>query len=228
VAHRVTPHLRAHPRPCSIAGRLFLLALLACAPAGRLLSAQEIPPAQRPIEKEVAFECGSSVGNIQIFAYAEDRRINPCGVEVDRHSWGGFLTARVDYVAELLPMVLLTGPAKYSASSQPLTTAHQTQYGAGLSPVGVRLLWRRDKGFKPYLMGKGGVLYFVDRALSPKATHLNFSAQFGAGIEERLSPRLDLRLGAGDFHFSNGDIAARNPGIDFATLSVSLGYRFGR
>jgi opacity protein-like surface antigen len=183
----------------------------------------------RPMpETEIVVESGQSFGNIHLFAYADDRSLNPYGVEFDRHSWGGLLTARVDYVAEILPVVLLNEPAKYGADSEPLTTARQVQYGAGFSPVGVRLLWRRDRALKPYLIGKGGILYFQNRVLSTEGSHLNFSAQFGAGIETRLTRRVDLRLGYSDFHMSNGDIVARNPGIDFMYANAALAFRFGR
>lgn len=185
-------------------------------------------PEKAPVESEIAVEGGSSIGNIQIFAFAEDRRIQPIGIEYDRHSWGGALGARVDYVAELLPALLLIGPAKYDIFSRPLTTQQTTRYGAGLSPAGVRLLWRRDRSFMPYLYGKGGFLYFEDRALSPLGSHLNFSAQFGGGVDERLSRRFELRMGFGDFHFSNGDIARRNAGIDCLGFNAALAYRIGR
>jgi len=194
-----------------------------------LLPAQRLSgPEPQQVESEIVLEGGTSVGHIQIFAFAEDRRINPIGIEYDRHSWGGLLGARVDYATELLPALLLTGPAKYDNSSRPLTTALSTRYGVGFSPVGVRLLWRRNRTFKPYLAGKGGILYFDDRALSPLGTHLNFSAQFGGGVQESVSRGLDFRMGFGDFHFSNGDIARHNPGLDCLTLNAGLVYRFGR
>lgn len=168
--------------------------------------------AKRPVESQVVVEGGSSVGNIHVFAFADDRRIAPLGIEYDRHSWGSFLTARVDYVAEVLPVVLLNEPAQYGADSIALTTARQVKYGFGFSPVGVRLLWRRHAAFRLYLMGKGGMLIFPDPVLSPLDGHLSFSAQFGGGVEETLTRRLSLRLGYSDFHFSNGGIATRNPG----------------
>ena len=206
---------------------MFVIALwMLC---GVPLSAQAILPTGPPRgESELCFEGASSFGNARLFAHAEDHRVVPIGVEYDRHSWGGVLTARVDYVAELLPAVLLAGPARYDRFGRPLTTARATQYGAGLSPIGVRLLWRRDAAFRPFLIGKGGVLYFRQRALSSEGSHLNFSAQFGTGFERRLSRRLDLRLGFGDFHISNGDIARHNPGIDMLTVTASVGYRLGR
>ena len=180
------------------------------------------------MEREVSLEGGTSVGNIRLFAYAEDRRIYPIGFEYDRHSWGGVIGARVDYVIELLPVVLLNGPAKYDSHGTALTTARSTRYGAGFSPVGVRLLWRRNKILKPYLIGEAGILYFEDRALSTLGSHLNFSAQFGAGVEQTLSHKFELRLGFNDFHFSNGDIVARNPGIDMMAFNTGVAYRFGR
>lgn len=207
--------------------RLFAAALL-CAGALAPLHAQEASPVRRAPETELTLEGASSFGNIHLFAAGDDRRINPIGVEYDRHSWGGLLTARVDYVAELLPVVLLNEPAKYDIYGRALTSARQTQYGAGFSPVGVRLLWRRNRAFKPYLIGKGGIVYFENRVLSTEGSHLNFTAQFGAGVEQTLSPRFQLRLGVGDFHMSNGDIVAHNPGIDMMTVSAGLSYRFGQ
>jgi hypothetical protein len=181
-----------------------------------------------PVESQIVADGGSSVGNIHVFAFADDRRIAPFGIEYDRHSWGSFLTARVDYVAEVLPVVLLNEPARYGADSIALTTARQVKYGFGFSPAGVRLLWRRHAAFRPYLMGKGGLLIFPDPVLSPLAGHLSFSAQFGGGVEETLTRRVSLRLGYSDFHFSNGGIATRNPGIDLMYLNAGLVYRLGR
>ena len=57
---------------------------------------------------------------------------------------------------------------------------------------------------------------------------MNFSAQFGGGVEMSVSPRLNLRLGYSDFHFSNGDIVAKNPGIDFMYINAGLSYKLGK
>ncbi len=227
-------NLNTTPPSCALRGRSKLHSLRLAALAAVFSVAITAAHAQgrdsgRPMpETEIVVESGQSFGNIHVFAYADDRSLNPYGVEFDRHSWGGLLTARVDYVAEILPVVLLNEPAKYGADSEPLTTARQIQYGAGFSPVGVRLLWRRDRAIKPYLIGKGGILYFQNRVLSTEGSHLNFSAQFGAGIETRITRRVDLRLGYSDFHMSNGDIVARNPGIDFMYANAALAFRFGR
>jgi hypothetical protein len=185
-------------------------------------------PAARPHESEIAVETGSSVGNYVVFGYAEGRRINPIEIEYDRHSWGGFLTARVDYVAEAMPVLLLNEPASYGLNTLALTSARQTVYGGGIYPIGARFLWRRNKAFKPYLIGQGGILYFQRRVLSPEASKLNFSGKFGFGVEETLSRRMELRLGYNDFHFSNGDIAPHNPGIDFMYFFGGISFKLGK
>lgn len=209
--------------PILLAGTIAVFAT-----ARRGAGAQErIPAPKRTPDPQITLEGGSSIGNVHVFAYAEGRRINPIGMEYGRHSWGGLLGARVDYVAEFLPVVLLNEPAVYGADSRALTTARQTHYGVGFSPVGVRLLWRRNGNLKPYLIGKGGLLYFRSHVLSPEASKLNFSAQFGGGLQTALSRGMELRLGCTDFHFSNGDISARNPGIDFMYLNAGLVFRFG-
>lgn len=179
------------------------------------------------VESQIVAEGGSSVGNIHVFAFAADRRIAPVGIEYDRHSFGGFLGARVDYVAEVLPVVLLNEPARYGANSIALTKARQLKYGFGFSPIGTRLLWRRNATFRPYLIGKGGLLIFPDPVLSPLDGHLSFSAQFGGGVEETLTRRISLRLGYSDFHFSNGGIATKNPGIDLMYINAGLCFRLG-
>lgn len=212
---------------CALLLSAITIALLLPA-SGMARAQQRSAPARQPPASELVLEGGSSIGNIHVFAYAGDRRINPIGIEYDRHSWGDLLGAQVDYVAEFLPVVLLNEPAKYGLDSRALTTARQTRYGVGLSPIGARLLWRPGKTLKPFLIGKGGLLYFADHVLSAQATKLNFSAQFGAGLETTLPSGMELRLGYSDFHFSNGDISPRNPGIDFMYLNAGLAWRFGR
>ncbi len=96
---------------------------------------------------------------------------------------------------------------------------HSWGSGFGFSPVGVRLLWRRHAAFRPYLMGKGGLLIFPDPVLSPLDGHLNFSAQFGGGVEETLARRVSLRLGYSDFHMSNAGLLR---GILESTSCISM------
>lgn len=207
---------------------IFLFFLLAFWIVAPLFARSQAAPGRLAADSELIIEGGSSLGNVRVFDFAEGRRINPFGIEYDRRLWNHILTARLDYVAELLPVVLVNEPASYTIDSIALTSARQTKFGVGIAPIGFRLLWRRNKELKPYFLAKGGFLYFPDRVLSQQATKLEFSAQFGVGVEQTLTPRLGLRVGFSDFHFSNGNIARKNPGIDFMYFSAGLCYRFGR
>lgn len=194
------------------------------------LVSQPAPCQQRPEiassgpESEIAIESGASVGNVHIFCFADNRRLTPFGFEYDRHSWGHLVGAHVDYVGEVLPVVLVNEPASYRLDSTALTTARKVHYGFGLSPIGVRMMWRSDRSFSPYLIAKGGMIYFKDRILSAQSMKLNFTAQFGGGVETTLRSGLGLRLGYSNFHISNGDVAPRNPGIDFMFINAGLSF----
>ena len=191
-------------------------------------SASDEPSLRPSAEQEVSIESGTSFGNYVVFGYIEGRRVNPISVEFDRHSFGGFLHARVDYVAEVMPMLLLNEPASYTTSGASLSAARQTVYGGAVYPAGARFLWRPGKSFKPYLIGQGGILYFQRRVVSTEGAKLNYSGKFGLGIEQTLNPRLELRLGYSDFHISNGDTAQHNPGVDMMYFYTGITYHLGR
>jgi hypothetical protein len=150
------------------------------------------------------------------------------GVEYDRHSFGRLFKAHLDYVGEILPAILMKEPVKYGPDGRALTKQRQIQYGAGVSPFGFRLLWRGPGKLQPYGTAKGGFVYFKNRVLSTEGTHLNFSAEFSVGVEKALSPHWGFRAGYSDFHISNGNIARKNPGIDFMYFNGAVTYRFGK
>lgn len=181
-----------------------------------------------PVKNEIQFIGGHSVGNLHLFGYSDNRHLLRFGAELDHRVPIGAIGSRIDYVTELLPVILLNEPAKYGPDGKPLTTARQWQYGAGITPVGLRLIWRKPGEFQPYLIGKGGVLYFKNRVLSTEGTHIQWSAQYGAGVERAISSRIGYRLAYNDFHFSNGDIGRHNPGIDLMEIQAGLTLRLQR
>ena len=181
------------------------------------------------MESDITVEGLASYGNYRIFASGTDCKLYTAGIEYDRHSWGHFLKARLDYVAEVLPLVLLDEPAKADIWGNPMSTARQIVPGFGLSPIGFRMLWLNNKVVKPYLTAKGGVLVFDKKVLSSQATYENFSLQSAIGVQTRLTQRLDLRLGLfSDFHFSDGFVVPVNPGLDVMNANFGLTYHLGR
>jgi hypothetical protein len=189
----------------------------------------QVSPAIQPAESELTVEGLASYGNYRIFASAEHFKLYTAGLEYDRHSWGSFLKARVDYVAEILPLVLLDAPEKSDIFGDPESKKRKLVPGVGMSPIGFRMLWRSRKAIKPYLTAKGGILVFDQKVLSQEATYVNFSLQSAMGVEAKLSQRFDLRLGLfSDFHFSNDFIVPVNPGLDVMSANLGLTYHLGK
>lgn len=191
--------------------------------------AETRPPAKQPVESDLTVEGLASYGHYKIFASGSSCHLYTGGVEYDRHSWGYFLKARMDYAAEFLPVVLLDAPVTQDIWGTPTTPNRHIVPGVGFSPIGFRMLWRDHKAVKPYLAAKGGLLVFPQKVLSQESTYLNFSLQSATGMEARLTQRVDLRLGLfSDFHFSNGFMVPVNPGLDVMNANLGITYHLGK
>ena len=185
-------------------------------------------PAKQPVASDIVIEGLASYGHYKIFASGSGAKLYTAGIEYDRNSWGRFLGAEMDYTAEILPVVLLNEGKHDDVWGTPIGTERQTVPGIGISPIGFRLLWFPDKAFKPYMMAKGGMIAFTQKVLSQKATYESFSLQSAVGLQARMTPRVDLRLGLfGDFHFSDAFMVPVNPGLDVMNASMGLVYHLG-
>lgn len=184
--------------------------------------------ARQPVESELIVEGEGSFGHYHIFAYTWWSNLYTGGVEYDRHSWGYFLGARKDYVAEVLPVALLLEPAKTDYYGDPLTNARQLVPGVALSPVGLRMMWRSKKSIKPYFIIKGGMIVFDQKVLASSASYQNFLLQMGIGMQARLTQRFDVRVGYGDIHFSNAFMVPSNPGLDVMSYNGGIVYHLGQ
>ena len=183
---------------------------------------------EKPVESELAFEARASFGHYHIFAGTWWSYLWLAGLEYDRHSWGNFIGARMDYAAEILPVVILRQPRTTDVFGDPLAAGRETVAGMGISPLGVRMMWRDGKGWKPYFIAKGGMIGFTQKALSKYASYENFTLQQSTGIQFRLNHRWDARVGVSDFHFSNGFLVPSNPGIDEMMYDAVLCYHLGK
>jgi len=199
-------------------------------------SMPEIPAAQNSarhtVESELTIEGQGSFGNYKIFAQGEHSKLFTAGVEYDRHSWGYFLGSQVDYVAEFLPFVILDQPLYLNYYGVPRGKGAkkrdmQLVPGLGITPIGIRFLWRDGRAFAPFLEAKGGILVFTQKAESPNATYENISLRSELGAEIRLTHRTELTIGMGDYHFSNDFIVPSNPGLDVMSYMGGITYHFG-
>jgi hypothetical protein len=187
-----------------------------------------IPRAKAPVESEVVLEGLASYGNMKPFGTATDARFYTAGIEYDRHTWGRFLGAQLDYTAEVLPVVLLLEAKSSTDWGAPTTLARQVLPGIAIAPIGFRLMWRESKTWKPYFLAKGGMLGFTQKALSQHATYENFYVQSGFGFQVRMTERVDARLGLFSYcHFSNAFLVPVNPGLDLMSSTIGVSYHLG-
>jgi Lipid A 3-O-deacylase (PagL) len=176
-------------------------------------------------QREIIYESMVSYGNYMVFGGAENAKLYAAGMEYDRALWPHLFHTRVDGVMEILPVLLLTQPRNADIWGDSLSKRRTLVPGAGVTPIGFRLLWRDGKEIMPYFETKASVLGFTQKALSPDATYENWSFHLTSGIKLRLNGRYDLRLGLlSDLHFSNAFVVRSNPAVDLMNVNVGLVY----
>ena len=184
---------------------------------------------RRPVKSELVLEDLGSIGHFHLFTSSGVRAgLHADGLEYDRNSWGQFLGARMDYVAEVLPVAVLTQPTEADVWGNPVSTKMEHVAGLAITPIGLRMLWKDGKRVKPYAFSKGGMIGFSKKALSPTATYESFTLQFSLGLQCRLNDRWDFRAGALYFHFSNAFIVPSNPGFDSMSYVAGFSYHLGK
>jgi hypothetical protein len=181
--------------------------------------------ARPPAPSELIYEGTISYGNFRLFGAAENVKLYTAGIEYDREVWPRFIHARVDYVSELLPVVLLSQPARTDFWGDTMSRNRKIIPGLGITPLGARLLWRDGKRWMPYFETKATVLGFTQKALSSEATYENWSFHITGGLKLKLHGPYDLRLGMlSDLHFSNAFVVRSNPAVDLMNVNVGIVY----
>ena len=108
---------------------------------------------------------------------------------------------------------LPTGPGTFTVQR---TTTHT--YGAGLSPIGLKLNFRRSQMVQPFVNGTAGFLFFSKVVPVPGAARFNFTYDFGGGVQIVKESGRAFTFGYKYQHISNGYHAPINPGIDVQML----------
>lgn len=98
-------------------------------------------------------------------------------------------------------------------------------YGAGLSPIGLKLNFRARQMVQPYISGSAGFLYFSKVVPEPGAARFNFTFDGGAGIQIVRESGHAIMIGYKWQHISNGFHAPVNPGMDLHMIQVGYSIR---
>ena len=129
---------------------------------------------ERPVESELAFETRASFGHYHIFAGTWWSYLWLAGLEYDRHSWGNFIGARMDYVAEVLPVVILRQPSTTDVFGDPLAPGHEIVAGLGNYADRCAHVVERRKGLEAILYRQGR----DDRFYSESALEVRLVREF--------------------------------------------------
>lgn len=183
-------------------------------------------PPKRPPAQDIAVEGGGSFGHYRIFAGGSDSKQYIGGVEYDRNSWGTFLKARMDYSAELLPIMRLNEPATTDIWGDVVGPGRKIIYGAGFSPIGFRMIWGRH-AVRPFFSAKAGLDVWNHKFMTRSGSYEQFTLHESIGALIKMTDRYDLRVDIGDFHQSNGFMTDINPGLDVASYNAAIVYHLG-
>jgi len=198
-------------------------------PSGMDSGVIKTPPVKQPVASEIAVTAMVPYGDYRLYSATVRCDAWTVGVEYDRHSWGHFLKSQFDYVVEVIPIVILSEPAKSDFWGNAMSPNQQLVPGLSISPFGFRWLWRGNKAIRPYVTGKLGAIAFTKKAFSPNASYVNFNVQADFGILFRMTERVDLRVDPFVFfHVSNGYLAASNPGMDELATKIGVSYHLGK
>lgn len=137
--------------------------------------------------------------------------------------------AELSFTSQLIPFAVLREPYFIGTNIQalrnvPPVTETRKNYGVGASPAGLKVSFLPRKKVQPFFGIQGGFLYFSKTAVSPQASHFNFTIDGRAGVEFPLSSKKSISFAYMFQHMSNAYIATENPGVDSHMLT--LAYRF--
>jgi hypothetical protein len=202
-----------------------VLLLAACAGAGaqevaRLAETEESPGVpQRGVygkeraANEYGFWGGGSFSSPTVIGTTERVRLGLVAFRYARVVSRGENLA-LKYTLDAVPVASMSFPSVEAAPGGGLREVRKTITGAGLSPVGFQLNFRRRERVQPFAQASGGFLYFGERVPDARGAQLNFTGDFGGGVQWKTGARRAWTVGYRYQHVSNGYRADANPGFD--------------
>jgi opacity protein-like surface antigen len=113
----------------------------------------------------------------------------------------------LEYTLDVLPAAFVFAPDH-------IRRAGSTIYGAGLSPLGLKVNFGQESWIKPFVAAGVGFLYFEKDVPVRGSSRFNFTPEIGLGIQFFLNPKQALTVGYKFHHMSNAGTSRTNPGLD--------------
>lgn len=188
-------------------------------------------------EKEVSWNWGISPFNPSNFSGPKEYDVYGRDLHLTTFRFGriigtkGFVTYQ--YLFSASPLAVFTknevkNPAFVSKEKTPdvAPTMRQTTWGFGVQPVNFRFIFFPDSRIKPFGQVGAGILITNKAVPVPVSKPLNFTGDFGGGIQYFTSRRRAITFGYKYFHISNGNIGGKinNPGYNANVFYVSYSF----
>lgn len=103
-------------------------------------------------------------------------------------------------------------------------TRRETSYGAGVAPVNFRFSFLPKSRIKPYAQAGAGILIFNKSMPLPESRKLQFTGEFGGGIQIHKSKNKVFTLGYRYFHISNGNFTEKKFNVGYNANVFYIGY----
>lgn len=165
---------------------------------------------------ELGFWGGGSLGGTAMTGTTDQTRLGLIAFRYARvFSHGDNLAFK--YTLDV-PFAQLSCPPAQVPGAQPNGPAQlverRTITGAGLSPVGFQVNFRRRERVQPFVQASGGFIYFGERVPDSGGAQLNFTTDFGGGVQWKAGSRRAWTIGYRYHHVSNDWRAGVHPGFD--------------
>jgi hypothetical protein len=188
-------------------------------------------PPQYPPGNEFAIWGGYSVGNAQLIGIETNRQLGELAVRYGRTLFDKPQIA-LQYTLDVIPVETVRQYTFTECMPTPTTTAfcangRETVYGGGVNPIGLKLNFRREHRFQPFIASTAGFVASVRPVPVdvPGGTQFNFTFDFPAGVDWFNSSRdRAWRFGYKYQHISNAYRHDFNPGVDFHFIFLSYSF----
>ena len=164
---------------------------------------------------EFGLWAGGSPGSSKIIGNIEDRKLFLAGLRYGRvlKTWESL---SLEYTLDIIPAAVVFEPDRVRGRS--------SIYGAGISPLGLKLNFGQESWIKPFVAASVGFLYFTHDVPVRGSARFNFSPELGLGLQFFLTPQNSVTLGYKLHHISNANTGGSNPGMDSHVIYAGFSF----
>ena len=123
----------------------------------------------------------------------------------------------LEYTLDIFPAAVVFEP-------DDVRRGNSTIYGAGLSPLGFKLIFATKNWVQPFVAASVGFLYFQHDIPVPHSSRFNFTPEMGIGVQLFVAPKRALTLGYEFHHISNAGISENNPGMNSHVIYAGFSF----